>query len=64
MVVWATTRGMARIGVRGERTAWESIQFSGLGEGRRIVNVRGKIVDVNGKLREKPCIHNENKDRY
>ena len=29
MVVWATTRGMARIGVRGERTAWESIQFSG-----------------------------------
>ena len=29
MVVWATTRGMARIGVRGERTAWESIQLSG-----------------------------------
>ena len=24
MVVLATTRGMARIGVRGERTAWES----------------------------------------
>ena len=29
MVAWATTRGMARIGVRGERTAWESMQFSG-----------------------------------
>ena len=24
MVVLATTRGMARIGVHGERTAWES----------------------------------------
>ena len=24
MVVLATTRGMARIGVRGTRTAWES----------------------------------------
>ena len=41
-----------------------SVQWCGLGEGRRIVNVRGKIVDVNGKLREKLCIHNENKDRY
>ena len=27
MVVLATTRGMARIGVRGERTAWESWEF-------------------------------------
>ena len=29
MVVLVTTRGMARIGVRGERTAWESWEFSG-----------------------------------
>ena len=28
MVVLATTRGMARIGVRGQRTAWESWQLS------------------------------------
>ena len=28
MVVLATTRGMARIGVRGERTAWESWELS------------------------------------
>ena len=28
MVVLATTRGMARIGVRGLRTAWESSVFS------------------------------------
>ena len=41
-----------------------SVEWCGLGEGRRIVNVRGKIVNVNGKLREKLCIHNENKDRY
>ena len=66
MVVLATTRGMARIGVRGERTAWESIlvEWCGLDRDRRIINVRGNIVDVNGKLREKPCIHNENNTRY
>ena len=29
MVVLATTRGMARIGVRGERTAWESWELVG-----------------------------------
>ena len=29
MVVLATTRGMARIGVRGERTAWESCELVG-----------------------------------
>ena len=29
MVVLATTRGMARIGVRGERTAWECWELSG-----------------------------------
>ena len=29
MVVLATTRGMARIGVRGLRTAWESWLVSG-----------------------------------
>ena len=29
-----------------------------------MVNVRGNIVDVNGKIREKPCIHNENNTRY
>ena len=28
MVVLATTRGMARIGVRGQRTAWESCELS------------------------------------
>ena len=28
MVVLATTRGMARIGVRGLRTAWESWELS------------------------------------
>ena len=28
MVVLATTRGMARIGVRGLGTAWESWEFS------------------------------------
>ena len=28
MVVLVTTRGMARIGVRGLTTAWESRQFS------------------------------------
>ena len=28
MVVLATTRGMARIGVRGERTAWECWELS------------------------------------
>ena len=27
MVVLATTRGMARIGVRGLRTAWESVEL-------------------------------------
>ena len=29
MVVLATTRGMARIGVRGERTMWESWELVG-----------------------------------
>ena len=29
MVVLATTRGMARIGVRGERTAWVSWELVG-----------------------------------
>ena len=40
MVVLATTRGMARIGVRGERTAWESWSCLGdLDRDGRIINV-------------------------
>ena len=66
MVVLATTRGMARIGVRGLRTAWESwlVELCGLDRDRRIMNVGSNIVDVNGELSEKPCIHNENYTKY
>ena len=41
MVVLATTRGMARIGVRGLRRAWESwaVELCGLDRDRRIMNV-------------------------
>ena len=41
MVVLATTRGMARIGVRGERTAWVKLGswLCGLDRDRRIMNV-------------------------
>ena len=40
------------------------VEWCGPDRDRRIMNVRGNIVDVNGKLREKPCIHNENYTKY
>ena len=47
-------------GQRGKAGSW----LYGLDRDRRIINVGLNILDVNGKLSEKPCIHNENYTNY